>query len=185
MNRVNVDPSIDQYLGRVRASLRGLSPAKADEILLELRSHLLERSASGGAREAIASLGEPETLARQYREDDTLARAECARSPIVLLQSLILLRRGSAMGWLVLFLCATGYAWAIALAAAAVEKILSPRDVGLWIGPGFPRLTVDGATPQGFHEVLGWWMVPFGLAMCVLLLGVTRQFGLWWIRRRK
>lgn len=185
MSRIDVDPTIDRYLERVRAGLEGLPSTKAEEIVLELRSHLLERAALGNAQEAVAALGEPETLARQYREDDTFARAECARSPIVLLQSLILLRRGSAMGWLVLFLCATGYAWAIALAAAAVEKILSPRDVGLWIGHGFPRLTVDGATPQGFHEVLGWWMVPFGLAMCVLLLGVTRQFGLWWIRRRK
>ena len=185
MSRVDVDPILEQYLERVRASLRGLTPAKADEILLELRSHLLERSASGGPREAITSLGEPEALARQYREDDTVARAECARSPIVLLHSLILLRRRSVMGWAVLFLCALGYAWAIVLAAAAVEKILSPRDVGFWVGAGLPRLTVDGATPQGFHEVLGWWMVPFGLATCALLLVVTRQIGLWWIRRRK
>src|SRR5215470_7627454 len=135
MSRADTDPAIDRYLEQVRGSLRGLESTKADEILLELRSHLLERSASGDVNEAIASLGEPEVLARQYREEDAVARAKCARSPIVLLQSLILLRRGSAMGWAVLFFCATGYAWAIALAAAAVEKILSPRDVGFWIGP--------------------------------------------------
>lgn len=185
MSRVDVDPIIEQYLERFRAMLRGLTPAKAEEVVVELRSHLLERSASGGVSEAIASLGEPKTLARQYLEDDTVARARCARSPIVLLNSLILLQRGSAMGRAVLFLCAFGYAWAIALAAAAVEKILSPRDVGFWIGTGLPRLTIDGATPQGFHEILGWWIVPLGLAACVVLLVMTRQIGLWWIRRRQ
>jgi len=184
MNPVDVGPTIDRYLERVCDGLDGLPRAKKDEILLELRSHLLDRAAAGDVNDAMASLGAPEMLAREYREDDMVARAECARSPLTLLHSLILLRRRSAAGWIVLFLCALGYAWAIALAAAAVEKILSPRDVGFLVGAGMPRLTVDGASPQGFHEILGWWIVPIGLATCAILLVVTRQFGLWWIRRR-
>ena len=73
-------------------------------------------------------------------------------------------------------------------ASGAIEKILSPHDVGLWWRPGsfgLPRLTVDGPGPPGTRELLGWWIVPAGLAACVVLLFATKQFARWWIRRSR
>ena len=186
---VEADPAVERYLERVRASLRGMPRSEIDEIVLELRGHIAERSASGAeVGEALRSLGDPSELAHQYRTDRVSVRAECGGSPIVILHSLMLLRNRSAAGWAVLALTAFGYAWAIALGAAAFEKILSPRDVGLWIRPGtavLPRLTVDGPGPPGTHELLGWWLVPLALVACVVLLYVTKRFGLWWIRRSR
>lgn len=189
MSRPLPDPTVERYLERVRASLRGMPASEVDEIVLELRGHIAERVAPGGDTEAaLRALGGPEDLAREYRTDHVATRAECGGSPIVILHSLLLLRRGRFKGFAPLALAALGYAWALALIAAAIEKILSPRDVGLWYRPGtvsLPRLTVDGAGPPGTRELLGWWFIPAGLVAGVVLYFLTRRFGLWWIRRSR
>jgi hypothetical protein len=187
MSRAVPDSAVERYLDRVRASLRGLHEVDIDEIVLELRGHIAERSEPGQDVEAaLRSLGDPAELAREYRVDRVTTRAECGASPIVVLHSLLLIRGRSLTGWLVLALTALGYAWAFALGAASIEKILSPHDVGLWYRPGaslMPRLMIDGPGPAGTRELLGWWFVPLGLAAGAVLFLLTRQFGLWRIRR--
>ena len=187
MTRAGVDPDVERYLDRVRAALHGLPGAEIDEIVLELRGHIAERLDAGDdAGAALRSLGDPVALAREYRTDRVTTHAECTASPIAVLHSLLLLRRGSFTGWLVLALAAFGYAWALALGAASIEKILSPHDVGLWYTPGMlsvPRLMIDGPGPAGSRELLGWWFVPLGLAAAAVLFFLTRQLGLWRIRR--
>lgn len=189
MNRPPLDPAVERYLDQVRAALRGVPAAEVDEILLELRGHVAERVGPGeGTEAALRSLGDPEELARQYKTESVATRAECGGSPIVILHSLLLLRRGRFKGLAPLALTGLGYAWAVALGAAAIEKTLAPGDVGLWYRPGalsFPRITVDGPGPPGTHELLGWWFVPAGLLAGALMYFLTRNFGLWWIRRSR
>lgn len=183
------DAAVERYLDRVRAALRGLPGSEVDDILRELRVHIDERSASGYEIEAVLrSLGEPEDIAREYHTDHVTARAEGGHSPLAVLHSLVLLRRGSAVGWIVLGCTAFLYAWGIALVAAAIEKLLSPHDVGLWYRTGtvsIPRLTIDGAEPPGTRELLGWWIVPAGTVAGAGLLYAAGQLGLWWIRRSR
>jgi hypothetical protein len=137
-----------------------------DEILLELRGHIAEQSGPGGdVGTALRSLGDPAVLAAEYRADRVTRQAECTASPIAVLHSLLLLRRGSVTGWLVLALAALGYAWALALGAASIEKILSPHDVGLWYRPGAPSLPhvmIDGPGPPGTRELLRMVVCPAG-----------------------
>ena len=183
------DPAVERYLDRVRGALRGMPASEIDDICLELRGHIAERSAPDGDVEGVLrSLGDPEGLARQYRSDRVAAKAECSGSPIVILHSLTLIRRRTFGGWAALFLAAFGYAWALTVGAAAIEKIFSPRDVGLWWRPGSwasLRLNVDGPGPPGTREILGWWIVPAGLIACVILLFATSRFARWWIRRSR
>jgi hypothetical protein len=180
---------MERYLDRVRASLGGMPAAERDDILLELRGHIVERMGPGEETEGVLrALGDPEDLARQYESDRVATRAECGGSPLVILHSLLLLRRGRFRGSAPLALAALGYAWALALGAAAFEKLLAPRDVGFWYRPGsvsLPRITVDGPGPPGSRELLGWWFVPAGLLAGALLFLLTRKFGLWWIRRSR
>jgi HAAS domain-containing protein len=182
-------PTVEGFLDRVRASLRGMPAAEIEEIVLELRGHIAERSeGEGGPEAALHSLGDPETLARQYRTDRVTAQGECSSSPITLLHSLLLLRRESPAGWSVVVLAAFVYAWALALGAAAIEKILSPRDVGLWHCPGtmsLPRIMIDGPGPAGTREMLGWWFVPLAALASAGLFLFMRTFAQWWIRRSR
>lgn len=187
MNRPESDSVLERYLGRVRASLRGMPAREVDDIVLELRGHVVERLESEADLDAVLrSLGDPEEIARQYRGERVTARAE-GGGPIAILHGLVLLRRRSVAGWIALVLAAFGYAWALALIAASIEKILSPRDVGLWqaAGEALPRIMIDGPGPPGDRELLGWWFVPLGLAAGILLLVLTKRLALWWIRRSR
>lgn len=185
----DADPAVERYLGQVRAALRGVPGPEIDEILLELRGHIAERVESSRDLGAVfASLGDPVALARGYRNEEVLVRGECANAPLAILHSLMLLRRqGHGTGWLVFVLATLGYAFAIALAAAAGDKFLSPRVVGLWQPPGaaLPRILIDGAPPAGSRELLGWWFVPAAAAAFFLLLLATNRLGHWWVRRRR
>ncbi|HTM01100.1 MAG TPA: DUF1700 domain-containing protein [Candidatus Omnitrophota bacterium] len=182
------DAAVERYLERIREGLRGMPRSEVDDIVRELRAHVEERSEAEGDREsALRSLGDPAELARQYRKERVVRRVECSRSPLAVLHGLLLLRGRSVAGWAALLLAGLGYAWAIALAAAAVDKVFEPRDVGLWLDPGgwLPRLRVDGPGPPGTRELLGWWLVPLGLVACAVLVSLTRRFGLWWIHRSR
>jgi len=187
MTSDDIDSAIERYLDRVRGFLHGIPKSDIDEIILELRGHIDERSgAANDPLAALESLGDPAVLAREYRTNRVTTQAECTASPIAVLHSLVLLRRGSFSGWFVLVLAAFGYAWAFALGGASIEKLLSPHDVGLWYGPGvhsMPRIMVDGPGPAGSRELLGLWFVPLGLATGCILFFLTRQLGLWRIRR--
>ncbi len=59
----------DGYLDAVRRAMRGMEPRVREDILQELRSHLSEATtASGGdVNRAIASMGPPEQVGREYR----------------------------------------------------------------------------------------------------------------------
>ncbi len=182
-----MDPAVERFLDRLRAALRGMPASEIDDVVLELRGHVAERLESApDPAAALRALGDPAELARQYRHERATARAGCSRSPIVLLHGLLLLRRESWLGWISLALAALGYAWSFALAGAAIEKLLSPHDVGFWQRPGslsLPWITVDGPGPAGSHELLGWWFVPAGLAAGALLFVLTGWFARWRIRR--
>src|SRR5262245_7695416 len=115
VNRSGEHPEIERFIDGVRSRLRGTPAAQVDEILLELRGHSSERLAAGrGVAEAIESLGDPADLADEYRTERVATRAQCSGSPIVVLHSLLLLRRGRFTGWVVLAFAAFGYVWAFA-----------------------------------------------------------------------
>ena len=186
-DRPETRPEVEQYIGRIRAALRGVPGSRVDEILLELRGHIYERlGATGNVQAVLSSFGHPEEIARQYRADAVTGSAKCASSPIVILHSLVLLRDKNIAGWIVLALTALGYALGFALGGAAFEKILSPGDVGLWYNPAsrsLPRLMIDGPGPLGSNELLGWWMVPCACVASLALLYSTTRFGRWSIGR--
>jgi hypothetical protein len=79
------------------------------------------------------------------------------------------------------------FGWAVVLTLwrAALDKLFSPSQVGLWFNPdGWPlNLVSDGRAPAGGHELLGWWLVPVMIvAGFVLRYGVDRA-ALWWLSR--
>src|SRR5580693_7846448 len=85
---------IETYLGTLRTRLRALGNEEVNDIVEELRSHILEKSTVNGelaAREVdavIEALGNPHELASEYITHAALARAEVSRSPFQILASL-------------------------------------------------------------------------------------------------
>ncbi len=61
--------SADEYLTEVRRSMAGMDPRVRDDILRELRSHVVEASAANGGdpTRAVAGMGAPREVGRSYR----------------------------------------------------------------------------------------------------------------------
>jgi Protein of unknown function (DUF1700) len=187
--------AIDNYLKVLRKRLSGLSETVADDIVKEIRSHILDKAllageiTGGSVASALSDLGSPEELASQYLTDDLLTRAQTTRSPWLVLRSLFRWASLSLVGLCVLTFSSLGYFVAGSFALCAMLKPLHPQTAGLWLLPspdgdysislrlGFGSLPADG------RELLGWWIVPIGLILAMGLVFLTFYFGLWAIRK--
>jgi hypothetical protein len=186
---------IESYLTRLRAALRGVNNEDAREIVEEMRSHIIDKASASGdltvtaVDDALASLGSPEELAREYKTDALLARAEASRSPIRIIDGLFRWAGLSVAGFFVLLLAITGYFFGGLFIVLAVLKPFYPAAAGLWISrdsTGDLAISLHlglGTVPSGAREVLGWWIVPIGLLAGCGLVMLTTRLALWCVRQ--
>ncbi len=184
----------DAYLRRLNAHLRGITKEDAHEIIEELRVHITEKATVNGelttaaVDAALAGLGDPDELADEYMADAVFARVEGSRSPVRILKGLFRWASLSVAGFFVLLGSLVGYALGAAFILSALLKPFFRARTGLWYFPANGdstislRLGVTGSAVDG-RELLGWWIVPIGLAVGSGLLMLTTQFALWCVRR--
>jgi uncharacterized membrane protein len=187
--------TIDAYLSRLRQRLRGLNDEDVREIIEELRSHIMDKSATDGpitiasVDAALARLGDPEELASQYTTDNLLARAEVSRSPLRILKSLVHWASLSIAGFFVLVGSFLGYFFGVVLMSVAALKLIHPHTAGLWI---FPQANGEfdisfrlgfGSVPAAGKDVLGWWIVPIGWIAGGALVMLTTYIAIWFVRQ--
>jgi hypothetical protein len=186
----DAEGKIETYLRALRRRLRGLDDATARDIVDELRSHIVEKSSSSGGGlsaasvdSTLAALGSPEALAGDYLSDELLAQAESSRSPVRTLATLFHWATLSVVGFLVLLLTTAGYLLGGLFILTAALKFVHPQTAGLWLSSRDPDLVFSlrlgfGTPPAGFHEILGWWIVPAGLTAGYALLIFTTRFAI-------
>ena len=186
---------IEAYLGTLRGRLRGIPEQEVREIVDELRSHIIDRSAAAGeitatgVDAALAALGTPEELASQYMTDNLLARAEVSRSPLQILRSLFRWASLSVAGFCVLLGSVVGYFFGAVFILVGMLKPFHPHSAGLWIfpnGSGECEMSFRlgfGSVPAGGRDLLGWWIVPIGwIAGCGLVM-LTTHIAVWFVRQ--
>lgn len=182
----SLDPRIENYLAKVRATLRGVPDGEVEDILRELRSHVDELAGGEGVEAALASLGAPGELANSYRAEKQLKRAECSNSPLVILAALRKATRTWAGRTGIMALYIFGYVNVIMFSIATADKVIWPARTGLWYTPGRPWATdvvLDGEHAAGARELLGWWLVPCALVAALAFKFVTDRIARWWIAR--
>lgn len=189
-----VQKKIETYLDTLRSRLRSLGKEEVNDIIEELRSHILEKStvngelAAGKVDAALEALGNPEELANEYMTDAVLARAEVSRSPFRILAGLFRWASLSVAGFFVLVCALVGYFMGAAFILSALLKPIHPQSAGLWTfrdASGDLQLSLRlgfGSAPAGGHDVLGWWIVPLGLAVGLGLVTLTTRFAIWCVR---
>jgi hypothetical protein len=186
---------IDSYLKKLREGLPGMRPADADEIVKELHSHIADKaSANGelsdaGVEAALAALGSPEELAKEYLKDDLLARMEASRSPVTILDGLFRWASLSKTGFFALLGTLVGYFFGFVCMLCAMLKPFHPNSAGLWKfldkagDPEFSLRLGFGPAPQNGQELLGWWIVPIGLGVGFICLLLTTSFARWCVQQ--
>ncbi len=187
--------AIDAYLKVLRKRLRGLSEQVSDDVVKEIRSHILDKASmegqltEGSVASVLADLGSPEELASQYVTDELLARAQVTRSPWLVVRSLFRWASLSFVGLCILTFSVLGYFLAGSFALCAMLKPIHPQTAGLWLLPSpeddysFSLRLGFSSPPAHGRELLGWWIVPIGLAFAMGLVLLTFHFGLWSIRK--
>lgn len=181
---------IENYLDNLRSMLRGMSRETSLDITEELRSHIVDRATIGGelipqrVEAALAALGSPAELASQYTTDDLLIQAQVTRSPLHIMDSLFRWASFSSIGFLVLMGSMFGYFSGFALIICAALKPFHPDAAGLWRLPDgqFSLRMGFGMVPLASKDLLGWWIIPVGLAAGCALLTLTTRLALWCAR---
>jgi hypothetical protein len=200
--RTDVDlarEKIKKYLQDLTTALRSLPKAQSNDIVEELRSHIVEKSAAGGDMNGnvtpasldavLAGLGAPESLARLYVADDLQIRALKSRSPVLIIRTLFRWASLSFAGFSALAASIIGYSLSLSLIICGLLRPIHPQTAGLFRIPDGAndysvslRLGFTGV-PPGSHDLLGLWIIPIGVMAGLGLFLLTSLFALWSIRR--
>jgi HAAS len=184
-----VEP-VHVYLAEVAAELRALPAAEVEEIVRELHSHVLGRL--GGDRDQasvtaiLERLGDPRAIAHEYLEARSGER-DVERSGPDATDAFT----GRLVGWAGATMRVLGSVLAYGFAACwlftALAKPFHPARVGLWLLPdasGDLNLSLGShAAGETGRDLLGWWIVPLGLALSAALASVTWRWNCRLIRR--
>ena len=164
--------SMDTYLAEFRRQLRSLPDEQATDIVEEIRSYIRDTAGAGGhmteasLTAALSRLGTPSALAAGYVTDNLLARAQHNGMPWSILRAIFHWATLSVKGALVFIVCVIGYAFGASFLITSLVKPFNPR-AGLWLIDDDTFSLVLGLTdlsPRG-HELLGWKLIPIGLAL--------------------
>jgi hypothetical protein len=164
------------YFKKVTQVLRILDKEARSEVELEIQDHLYESFLDiPGENEvarllaAIEKLGEPEEYLKAIVSDKLLHSGTRSFAPRVLFLGLFYRLSGSAKHALSSIFFGFAYILIFIFGILSFAKLLAPEHVGLFRWPegawafGFIR-DVAGST-----EVLGYWIIPIGLLVAVLL----------------
>lgn len=177
------------YLAALRKHLVGLPADDVEEIVQELRGHIAERVAQSASEQngttvegILHQLGPPEQIGSLYRSDALVAHARATFSPALIVGTTIRWASRTVLGFAASLAGLVGYSIGVGLVVCAVLKVFLPNDVGLWINPsdGFV-LGVEVPRPHG-PELLGWWLIPYGLGVGVAFILGTTVFLRWMLR---
>lgn len=188
---VKTADTIDRYLLRLRLALTGVSASDKEELVSEIRSHIVERLEDSSAPvsevvdRTLTALGSPELLASRYYAEGLIERAATTSSPALLFRATLRWAMTGIRGFLAFWLLFIGYFAAAAFYLTAVLKPFMSDRVGLFWGPdeyGFVVRTA-GQGPQ--RDLLGMWYCPVALGLgCLCTIGTTK-FVRWMIARRR
>ncbi len=179
---------VDAYLTALRKQLAGLPAEDIEEILRELRGHIAERAAAGGLEqngtpvvEILRQLGTPEEIGSLYCAEALVAHARAGFSPALIIRATIRWATRTGVGFLTFLAGVVGYALGAALIACAILKPFFPAYIGLWINSHNILLGAEVPRPHG-QELLGWWIIPYGLAVGAAFILGTTVFLRWMLR---
>ncbi len=165
-----------------------------DDAVKEVESHILERVGQAPDSEderaalerVLAELGPPLSVANAYSTELRIEEAVVTGGVAAVLRASLLLASRTLSGFLTGIVLFTGYALGAGLIAIALLKPVFPGNVGWFIRNG--RLNGFGALfPVPADSVIagGYWVMPFSLAIGLIVLHVSHRVARAWLARRR
>jgi hypothetical protein len=136
-----ITQAIGQYCVRLRRALRSGPSAERDEIVEEVRIHLLERVESEPhvteevVSRIIRAAGDPRELAKEYEMQAMFRQAVTGRSPWLLLRTTPRWAMAGGSGVVAFFVTVIGYGCGTVFYLCALLKPFFPSRIGLWLAP--------------------------------------------------
>jgi hypothetical protein len=163
------------YFARIDRLCHPLNTRQAQDIILEIKAHLLESLLEDDKDDdlvrlesAIRRLGEPEEFVPSWVED-RLRLATEPGSGLRNLFNLFRLNAGKGLQHLLISLL-FGFCYMLVfyLFSMAIFKGIFPDNIGFYTSPnGIPFIGFVDA--EQFTEHLGWWLIPIGLSASAAL----------------
>lgn len=186
--------AIDDYLAALRRQLRDLMEEDMNDIVEEIRAHILDKTTAGGdpaqVEHTLAALGAPRELAARYCTEEMMRRAEAHRSGTEKARIAGRWTVSILAGLVVVVVSAVGYSVGGVLVIAGIAKTMWPHGTGLWEThnpDGTWGLGLSGgsgnAPPANAHDLLGWWMYPIGFILGPAIIYGTYRLGRWTARK--
>jgi uncharacterized membrane protein len=157
----------ETFLRRVRQGLGSLAPAEQEDIVAELRSHLLDRQKQGH-EDPLAGFETPEDLAADFVSEHALRGALAQGTPWALGTALLIAARDSMVALSVLLPLLVFQLAGLSFLVVAALKPFMTDNLGVWMGGGNFVIGTRPANPAA-HEILGWWAIPVLTITGVLL----------------
>jgi uncharacterized membrane protein len=184
------NPMIESYFAALATQLSDLPPAKREEVVRELRAHVLDRleqitmPTDDDCRTVLKALGAPEEIARQYRVELLLNRSAWRIAPWKVVRTLFRWTLTGIQGYVVFVMALIGYTLAASFYVTALLKPFFPYNVGLFVSAQGIDLTHFPDAPMG-KEILGMYYIPIAVVVGYLFTFVTtlairfvvRRFG--------
>ncbi len=186
--------AIDDYLAALRRQLRDLMEEDMNDIVEEIRAHILDKTVAGAdpaqVEQALAALGAPRELAARYCTEEMMRRAEAHRSSTQKARIVGRWTFSILAGLVVLIVSAVGYSLGGLFIIMGIAKLMWPKGTGLWEShypDGTWGLGLSGGSgntpPANAHDLLGWWLYPIGFILGPVVIYGTYRLGRWTARK--
>jgi uncharacterized membrane protein len=186
------NPMTESYFDALSTQLADLPPSRRDEVVRELRTHVLDRleqitvPSNDDCRTVLKALGTPEEIARQYRVELILNRSAWRISPWKMLRTLSRWTLTGIQGYIVFIVALVGYLLGACFYITALLKLFFPHHVGIFVSPEGLNIARFPDPPPG-TELVGTFYIP--IAICagflftflttITIRFVVRKFGQW------
>ena len=181
---------IDSYFDALSTQLADLPPARREEVVRELRAHVLDRleqitvPSDDDCRTVLKALGTPEEIGRQYRVELLLSRSAWRISPWKMLRTLSRWTLTGIQGYIVFIVAMVGYLIGASFYLTALLKPFFPHNIGLFVNEQGLNIARFPGPPPG-TDLAGPYYIP--IAVCagflftflttVTIRFVVRKFG--------
>jgi len=173
----------EKFLKQLRQGLGSLPPQEREEIVAELRTHLLDRQAQGKT-DLLWGFETAEDLASTFVSENALRGALAQGTSWALGRALLISARDSIVTFLLFLPLVLLHVCAFVLVLAAALKPFMPKQIGLWVGEGNLYVGFNSGDNRAVHEILGWWGVPVLAIAGIFLFWISNQVMRALARRR-